>query len=81
MYLHADYIKSLLKGGIVMIYWAIIVMVLAFGGTAFNLLMGTNWQLTLHDIVLFLIALGMFIRIRYMTKRGEKEKYLERITE
>ncbi len=57
-----------------MIYWAIIVLALAFVGATLNILMGTRMELILHDIILFLISIGMLIRIRYKTKTSEKEK-------
>ncbi len=64
-----------------MTYWAMIVLVLAFAGTTLNLFMGTRWELILHDIILFLVSLGMLIRIRYMTNKGEKEKLLKEYTD
>ncbi len=54
--------------------WAAIVLVLAFVGTILNLTMGTPIQLILHDTILFLIALGILVRIRFKTREGEKEK-------
>lgn len=53
--------------------WAGIVLVLALVGTVLNLIIGTPIQFMLHDILLFLITLGMLIRIRYKIKEGEKE--------
>ncbi len=64
-----------------MTYWAIIVLVLAVLGATLNIIMGTPMQLILHDIVLFLVSLGMLIRIRYKAKKGEKEKVEEDSTE
>jgi hypothetical protein len=54
--------------------WAAIVLVLALLGTILNLTMGTPIQLILHDSILFLVALGILVRIRFKTREGEKEK-------
>ena len=54
--------------------WAAIVLVLALLGTILNLTMGTPVQLILHDSILFLVALGILVRIRFKTREGEKEK-------
>ncbi|HEN20705.1 MAG TPA: hypothetical protein ENN86_01705 [Desulfobacteraceae bacterium] len=54
--------------------WAGIVLLLALVGTVLNLIIGTPIQFMLHDILLFLITLGMLVRIRYKIKEGEKEK-------
>lgn len=54
--------------------WAGIVLLLALVGTVINLIIGTPVQFVLHDILLFLITLGMLVRIRYKIKEGEKEK-------
>jgi hypothetical protein len=54
--------------------WAAIVLVLALLGTILNLIMGTPVQLILHDSILFLVALGILVRIRFKTREGEKEK-------
>ncbi|MCK5311798.1 MAG: hypothetical protein KAJ62_06795 [Desulfobacteraceae bacterium] len=64
-----------------MVYWAAIVLVLAFAGTAFNIIMGTHMALILQDLLLFLISLGMLIRIRYMNRKGEKETLERKLTE
>ncbi len=57
-----------------MTYLAIIVLALAVVGATINIIMGTRMELILHDIILFLISIGMLIRIRYKTKKSEKEK-------
>lgn len=54
--------------------WAGIVLLLALVGTVLNLIIGTPIQFILHDILLFLITLGILVRIRYKIKEGEKEK-------
>jgi hypothetical protein len=54
--------------------WAAIVLVLALLGTILNLIMGTPIQLILHDSILFLVALGILVRIKFKTREGEKEK-------
>jgi hypothetical protein len=54
--------------------WAAIILILALVGTVFNLIVGTPFQMLLHDHMLFFIALGILIRIRVKTKEGEKEK-------
>jgi len=64
-----------------MVYWAIVVLLLAFSGTTINILMGSHMVLILHDIILFLLALGMLIRIRYMNKKGEKEMLTKQLAE
>lgn len=61
--------------------WAGIVLVLALVGTVINLVIGTPVQLVLHDILLFLISLGILIRIRYKTKEGEKERLRRKLKE
>lgn len=55
-----------------MIYWAIIIMVLAAIGAALNIILGTPMERILHDIVLFLVAIGMLIRVRYKSKEDKK---------
>jgi len=54
--------------------WAAIVLLLALLGTILNIIMGTPIQLILHDSILFLVALGILVRIRFKTREGEKEK-------
>jgi hypothetical protein len=56
-----------------MTLWAAMVLFLALVGTVLNLTMGTPIKLVLHDILLFLVALGILIRIRSKVKEGEKE--------
>ncbi|MCK5096622.1 MAG: hypothetical protein KAR45_00885 [Desulfobacteraceae bacterium] len=65
----------------IMTYWALVVLILAFAGATFNIIKGTPMELILHDIVMFLISLGMLIRIRYMTKKGTREKLEQRLSE
>jgi hypothetical protein len=60
-----------------MIAWAGIVLALAFVGVFLNIAFGTRFELILHDIILFLVTLGMLFRIRFKTKEGEKEKLLK----
>ena len=71
-------LQSINIGEIIMTYWAAIVLILAFAGATINILQGTRMELILHDILLFLISLGMLIRIRYMTKKGTREKLEQR---
>ena len=54
--------------------WAAIVLILALLGTIFNLIMGTPFQMLLHDQMLFFLALGILIRIRAKAQEGEKER-------
>lgn len=61
--------------------WAGIVLLLALVGTVINLLIGTPVQLLLHDILLFLITLGILVRIRYKRKEGEKERLRKELQE
>jgi hypothetical protein len=56
-----------------MTLWAAVVLILALVGTTMNLLLGTPFERTLHDIILFLLALGILARIRYQRKKAEKE--------
>ena len=63
-----------------MFYWSIVVLLLAFAGAIMNILMGSHMALILNDVILFLVALGMLLRIRYMNKKGEKEELQQRIT-
>ncbi len=63
-----------------MVYWSIVVLLLAFTGTIMNILMNSHMALILNDIILFLVALGMLIRIRHMNKKGEKEELQQKIT-
>jgi len=53
-----------------MTLWAAVVLVLALVGTTMNLILGTPFQLLLHDIILFLLALGILFRIRHQKKKG-----------
>jgi len=64
-----------------MLLWSAIVLVLAFIGIVINYIWGTPWQLSLHDSTLFLIALGILVRIRYKSKEAEKEKLKQTIDE
>ena len=64
-----------------MTYWATVVLVLALAGSILNLLFGTPIKLVLHDILLFLIALGMLVRIKYKTAEAEKEKLRKKLEE
>jgi hypothetical protein len=60
-----------------MTYWAIIVMILAAIGAAMNIYLGTPFERILHDIMLFLISIGMLMRIRYKTKQAERDKAIK----
>jgi Mg2+/citrate symporter len=59
--------------------WAAVVLALALIGTVWNLLLGTPISRLFHDILLFLIALGILVRIQYKTKEGEKEKLQQQV--
>ncbi len=54
--------------------WAAIVLILALAGTILKLIMGTPTELLLHDNILFFLALGILVRIRFKTQQGEKER-------
>jgi len=62
-----------------MAIWTIIVLVLAFIGVITNLLWGNIIKIPFHDIVLFLIALGILVRIKYKTKEAEKETLKQKV--
>lgn len=64
-----------------MVIWSIVVLFLAFAGIIANILWGTPFQRSTHDILLLLISLGILVRIRYKTKEGEKEKLQQKIME
>ena len=64
-----------------MTLWAAVVLILALAGTVINLTMGTAVKLVLHDIILFLLALGILMRIRYKAKEGEKEMLQKKLDE
>jgi len=64
-----------------MVAWTIIVMVLAFIGIITNLLLGTLLKVPLHDILLFLIALGILVRIKSKAREAEKEKLQQKVDE
>jgi len=64
-----------------MLAWTIVVLVLASVGLMVNYLWGTPLKLSLHDIIIFLLALGILVRIRYKVKEGEKEKLQQTIDE
>jgi hypothetical protein len=64
-----------------MTYWTIIILMLAFYGVVLNIIVGSRMDLILQDIILLLVALGMLIRIRYMTNKGDKEKLEKKLTE
>ena len=55
-----------------MTLWAAVVLLLALVGTTLNILLGTPFERYLHDIILFLITLGILIRIRHQKKTAEK---------
>ncbi len=48
--------------------WAVVVLILAFTGTILNLMMNTPPKLVLHDILLFLVGLGILVRVKFETK-------------
>jgi hypothetical protein len=54
--------------------WAAIILILALLGTVFNLIMGASFQMLLYDHMLFLISLGILMRIRLKSQEGEKER-------
>ena len=56
-----------------MTLWAAVVLILALVGTTMNLLLGTPFERLLHDIALFLLALGILVRIRYQKQKAEEE--------
>lgn len=60
-----------------MIVWTIIVLLLGFIGITTNILKGMLQWLPLDDIILFLIALGMLVRIKYMKKLETARKQEE----
>ncbi len=62
------------KPGANMTLWAAIVLFLAYTGTMLNLIFNTPPKLVLHDILLFLIALGVLVRIKFETKDGENKE-------
>ena len=64
-----------------MVVWSVVVMFLALVGIISNYIWGMPLKLPLHDIILFLIALGLLIRIRYKQREGEKEKLQEKLKE
>ncbi len=64
-----------------MVAWTIVVLVLAAAGLVVNYAWKTPVQLSLHDIVLFLLALGILVRIRFKTKEGEKERLEQTVGE
>ncbi len=57
-----------------MTLWAAVILILALFGTVTNLWFGTPVKLVLHDIMLFLVSLGMLVRIRYKSAEAEKER-------
>jgi len=56
-----------------MTLWAAVVLILALVGTTMNLILGTPFKLLLHDIILFLLALGILFRIRHQKKKAVEE--------
>jgi N-dimethylarginine dimethylaminohydrolase len=60
--------------------WAVVLLLLALAVTTLNLITGAPIQLFLYDGILFLLALGILVRIRHKTREGEKEK-LQQIIE
>ncbi len=64
-----------------MVIWTIIVMVMALFGIITNLLWGDAIKVPFQDIILFLIALGILVRIRYKSKEAEKEKLQDKVAE
>jgi hypothetical protein len=64
-----------------MTLWAGVVLLLALIGTVINLTMGTPVKRVLHDVLLFLLAIGILVRIRYKAKEGEKEALKKKLEE
>lgn len=64
-----------------MVLWTIIVMVFALVGILQDLIWGEVIKVPLNDIALFLIALGILVRIKYKSKEAEKEKLQQKVSE
>lgn len=64
-----------------MVIWTIIVLVLAVIGLGVNYLFKAPIQVSLNEIILFLVALGILVRIRFKAKEGEKERLKQTIDE
>ena len=64
-----------------MIIWTIIVLVFAVVGLCMNYLFQAPLEVSLNDMILFLLALGILVRIRVKTKEGEKERLQQTIDE
>ena len=61
-----------------MTIWAAVILVIALILAILNLLQGfQTGKSNLQDIILFLVALGVLVRIRFKTQEGEKEKLKE----
>ena len=61
--------------------WVVVLLVLALIAGILTFRMGAPVELLAHNIMLFLIPLGMLIRIRVKTKQGEKEKLQQKVDE
>ncbi len=61
--------------------WAAVILVFALVVTIINLIIGAPMWLWLHYVILFLLALGMLMRIRHKTREGEKEKLQQAVAE
>lgn len=64
-----------------MVVWSVIILCLALIGIITNLLWGMPYKVSWNDVVIFLVALGILIRIRFKTKKAEKEKLQQKIIE
>ena len=64
-----------------MVVWSIVILFLAITGVVANLLWGMPLKTSFNDVIIFLVALGILIRIRYKTKLAEKEKLQLKIKE
>ena len=64
-----------------MVIWTIIVMVMALVGIITNLFWGNAIKVPFQDIILFLVALGILVRIRNKSKEAEKEKLQEKVAD
>lgn len=63
-----------------MTIWAVVILAIALILSIVNLLKSLQTgEINLQDIVLFLVALGVLVRIRFKTKEGEKEKLKEKL--
>ena len=64
-----------------MTLWVTVLLLVAYLAGILGLKTGAPAEMLLHNMVLFLIPLGMLVRIRFKSKQGEKERLQQKVEE